>query len=93
MNEPNEVCSRLSEKGRKGRGFLPDKLENYTSDGKGREKKKERGGRKEKRRKQWLHFSWLLDMGFGSKKRLCDGKGPFGGNVFKTPANFTLTRI
>ena len=41
--------------------FLPDNLENHTSDWKGKEKKKERGGRKEeKRRKQWLYSYWLL---------------------------------
>ena len=53
-------------------GFLPDNLENHTSDGKGKEKKKERGGRKEeKRRKQWLHSYWLLWTYFWAEKKKC----------------------
>ena len=33
-----------------------DKLQIHSNEGKGKEKKKERGGRKEeKRKKQWLH--------------------------------------
>ena len=54
---PNELCSHLLEKASKGGGFFgPDKLQNHSSDGKGKEKKAERGGRKkEKRKKQCLH--------------------------------------
>ena len=38
--------------------FCAKKLENHNIEGKGKEKKKERGGRKEeKRKKQWLHSS------------------------------------
>ena len=55
-NQPNEICSHLSEKASKGRLFGPDKLQNNTNEGKGKEKKKERGGiKEEKRKKQWLH--------------------------------------
>ena len=55
-NQPNEICSHLSEKASKGRLFGPDKLKTHTNDGKEQEKKKEQGGRKEeKRKKQWLH--------------------------------------
>ena len=39
---------------------MPDKLQNHTNEGKGKEKKKDPGERKEeKRKKQWLH-SWFL---------------------------------
>ena len=59
-NQPNEICSHLSEKPSKGRFLKPDKLQNHTNEGKGKEKKKEPGERKEeKRKKQWLH-SWFL---------------------------------
>ena len=39
-NEPNEMCSYLSEKGSKGRFFAPNQLENYTSQGRERGKAK-----------------------------------------------------
>ena len=55
-NQPNEICSHLSEKASKGRLFGPDNRKTHTNEGKEQEKKKERGGRKEeKRKKQWLH--------------------------------------
>ena len=51
-----EICSHLSEKPSKDRFFTPDKLQNHYNEGKGKEKKKERGGRKEKKtKKPWLH--------------------------------------
>ena len=46
-NQSNEICSHSIEKPSKGRFFNPDKLENHTNEGKGKEKKKEPGGRKE----------------------------------------------
>ena len=59
-NQPNEICSHLSEKSSKDRFFKPDKLQNHTNEGKGKEKMKEPGGRKEeKRKRQWLHSSFL----------------------------------
>ena len=51
-NQPNEICSHLSEKASKGRLLGPDKFQNHTKKGKGKEKKKERGGRKEVKRKK-----------------------------------------
>ena len=59
--QPDEICSHLSEKGSNGRVFfVPEKLENHTNEGKGKEKTKKRGGRKEeKRKKQWLHSYFL----------------------------------
>ena len=51
-NQPNEICSHLSEKMSKGRFLNPKKLQNYRNEGKGKEKKKQRGeGKKEKRKK------------------------------------------
>ena len=51
-NQPNEICSHLSEKASNGRLFGADELQNHTNKGKGKQKKKERGGRKEGRRKK-----------------------------------------
>ena len=44
-NQPDEICSHLSEKASKGR-FLT-KLQSHRNEGKGKEIKKERGERKE----------------------------------------------
>ena len=46
LHEPNENCSYLSEKRSKGRFFVLERLENHSNEGKAKEKKKERGGRK-----------------------------------------------
>ena len=55
-NQPNEICIHLSEKAEKGRFLKPHRLQNHTNEGKAKERKRERGGRKEeKRKKQWLH--------------------------------------
>ena len=61
-NQPNEICSHLSEKASKGRLLGPDKLQNHSI--KRREKEKERGGRKEekKQKKQWLHSQFFNDF-------------------------------
>ena len=45
-SQPNEICSHMLEKASKGRFFGPDKLQNHTNEGKGKDNKKERGGRK-----------------------------------------------
>ena len=46
----------LSEKASKCAFLKPEKLQNHSNEGKGKEKKKERGERKEEKRKQqWLH--------------------------------------
>ena len=45
-NQLNEICSHMLEKASKGRFFGPDKLQNHTNEGKGKDNKKERGGRK-----------------------------------------------
>ena len=42
-NQPNEICSHFSEKVSKGRFLKPEKLQNHSNEGKGKEKRKERG--------------------------------------------------
>ena len=51
-NQPNEICSYLSEKASKGRFLKPGKLQIHSNEGKGKEKKKERGEGKAKRRRK-----------------------------------------
>ena len=70
-NQPNEICSHLSEKASKGRFFGPDKLQNHS---KGKENEKERGGRKEVQRKKTMvalsvFIMATLKIGFGRKKK------------------------
>ena len=56
-NQPEEICSHLSEKASKGRFLKPEKLQNHSNEGKGKEKKKERGeGNDEKRKKAMVAF-------------------------------------
>ena len=43
---PVEVCCSIT--------YKPNKLQNHTIEGKGKEKKRE-GRKEEKRKKQWLH--------------------------------------
>ena len=45
----------LSEKASKGTFLKPEKLQNHSNKGKGTEKKKEQGERKEEKRKEQLH--------------------------------------
>ena len=46
-NQPNEICSHLSEKASKGKFLKPEKLQNHSNEGKGQQKKKERGEEEE----------------------------------------------
>ena len=55
-NQPNEICSHLSEKASKGRFLKPEKLQNHSNEGKGKEKKKERGEGKEEKMVALLVF-------------------------------------
>ena len=58
-NQPNEICSHLSEKALKSTFLKPEKLQKHSNERKGKEKKKEQGeGKKEEKKKQW--FSGLL---------------------------------
>ena len=75
----------MSEKASKGRFLKPEKLENHTNEGKGKEKKKERGEEKKAMVALSVFLIATLEIGFGRKK-LLDVKGPFGDNVFKNPA-------
>ena len=60
-NQPNEICSHLSEKASKGRFLKPEKLQNHSNEGKGKEKKKERGeGKKKKKKKKKAMVSLLV---------------------------------
>ena len=73
----------MSEKASNGSFFGPDKLKNHTNEGKGKEKKQERGGRKEEKRKLMVA---LLVFIMDTLKKLLEVKGPFHGNVLKNPA-------
>ena len=58
-NQPNDICSHLSEKASKGKFIKPEKLQNHSNEEKEKEKKeraRRRKGREEKKKKkQWLH--------------------------------------
>ena len=49
-NQPNEICSHLTEKASKGRFLKPEKLQNHSNEGKGKEKEEERGEGKEEKK-------------------------------------------
>ena len=51
-NQPNEICSHLSEKASKDTFLRLEKLQNHSNEGKGKEKKKERGEGKEEKKKK-----------------------------------------
>ena len=51
-NQPNEICSHLSEKVSKGRFLKSEMLQNYRNEGNRKEKKKQRGEGKEEKRKK-----------------------------------------
>ena len=79
-------------KSRQGRFLKPEKLQNQTNDGKGKEKDKVSEEKKRNRREKsnGCTLSFIiatLEIVFGRKK-LLDAKGPFGDNVFKNPARY-----
>ena len=88
----------MSEKASKGRFLKPEKLQNHSNEGKGKEKKKERarrrkGGEEKKAMVALLVFIIAtLEIVFGRKK-LLDAKGPFGDDVFKNPARYIYSAI
>ena len=88
-NQPNKICSPLSEKASKGRFREPEKLQNHINDGKGKEKKKERGEEKKAMFALLVFIIATLTIVFGRKK-LLDPNGPFGGNLFKSPARYFI---
>ena len=82
-------------KKRRSKDFAPEKLKYNTNEGKGKDKKKERLRRKGKKKKKKKNNGALLvlimgtlETVFGQKKKLFDGRGPFGSNVFKNPARY-----
>ena len=78
-NEPNEICSHLREKGPKGSFFASDKLKSHT--GKGKSEEEERKGRDTATAAFVVFILATLWLWF-------DGRGLFGGNVFKNPAGY-----
>ena len=77
-NQRNEICSHLSEKASKGMFPKPEKLQNHSNEGKGKEKKKERGEEKKAMGALLVFIMATLEKGFGRKK-LLNANGPFGG--------------
>ena len=67
-NQPNEICSHLSEKASKGMFFKPEKLQNHSNEGKGKEKEKERGEGKEETKKRNGCTLSFYNSYFGDKK-------------------------
>jgi len=90
-NQPDKICSHLSEKASKGRFLKPEKLQNHINEGKRKEKKKELGEEKKAMVALLVFIMATLEIGF-SRKKLLDANGPFGGNVIKNPARYTQTQ-
>ena len=86
-NQPNKICSPLSEKASKRRFREPEKLQNHINEGKGKEKKKEQGEEKKAMVALLVFIMATLTIVFGRKK-LLDPNDPFGGNLFKSPARY-----
>ena len=97
-NQPNEICSHLTEKASKGRFLKPENGSKITvTKEKERRKRKSeeirKGGEEKKDNGCTLSFyNELLWIVFGRKK-LLDGKGPFDDNVFKKPARYIQLNI
>ena len=70
-NQPNEVCSRLSEKVSKGRFFKLEKLQNRSNEEKGKEKKKERGEGKEEKKKAMVTYVHSKKKTVRRKRSIC----------------------
>ena len=67
-NQPNEICSHLSEKVSKGRFLKPQKLQNHSNEGK---EKKERAGRRKggEEKKAMVAHIVFHSSHFGDPKR------------------------
>ena len=80
-NQPNEICSHLSEKASKVGFFKPEKLQSHSNEGKGEEGKKKRREGKEGKKKAmtallvFIIATWEI---FGQKKNPFHANGPFG---------------
>ena len=77
----------MTEKASKGRFLKPEKLQNHSNEGKGKEKEEERGEEKKAMVTLLVIIIATLEIVFGRKK-LLDAKGPFGDDVFKNPARY-----
>ena len=93
--KPSTVPNKnFSEKASKGMFLKPEKLQNHSNEGKGKEKKKEWGEGKEEKKKKKAMVALLvfiiatLEIVFGWKK-LFDAKGPLGDNNIKNLARYT----
>ena len=84
-NQPNEICSHLSEKASHGRLLKPDKLQNHSNEGKGKEKEKKRARRKkvEEEKKAMVALLVFIIVTFSAK-------GPSADNVIKNAARCIL---
>ena len=97
-NQPNEICSHLTERASKGRFLTPENGSKITvTKEKERRKRKSeeirKGGEEKKAMVALLVFIIAtLEIVFGRKK-LLDAKGPFGDNVFKNPARYMCSAI
>jgi len=82
----------LSEKASKGRFLKPEKLQNHSNEGKGKEKKKERREGKEGKKNAMpalLVFIIATLESFWPKKKPFHANGLFGDNVvIKNPARY-----
>ena len=65
--QPNKICSHLSEKASKGRFLNSEKLQNHVNEGKGKEKKKERGEEKKAISALLVFIMATSEKGFGRK--------------------------
>ena len=78
-NEPNEICRHWVKKAQTGRFFAPDKLKSHISKGKSEE---------EERRREETAMEAFLVFTLATFWLWFDGRGLFGGNVFKNPAGY-----
>ena len=83
-NQPDEICSHLSEKASKGR-FLDCREAPKITVRRKRNGEKERARRKKggKEKKSNGYTLRICNSYFGGKKKLLDAKGPFGDYLFK----------
>ena len=82
----------MSEKASKGRFLNPEKFQNHSNEGKGKEKNKERGEEKKAMVALLGFIIATLEIIFGRKK-LLDAKGSFGDNVIKNPARYICNKL
>ena len=87
------MCGHLSEKVSKGRFLKPENLQNQSNEVKGKEKKKEEEEGKEEKKKKSNGCTLSFYNSYFGWKQLFDAKGPFGDNVIKNPATYTIMQI